>query len=316
MLKYVSHIFGAIALLVCSFGPLNAADLEAGKKVFKKCKSCHTLEKGASHKVGPNLWGVLGRDVATHDGFKYSKAMKNYAGVWSAERLVKFLTKPKSEIKGTKMSFGGLKKEADRANIIAYLNSMSDQPLELTSTTPATPASDDTSDDTDSPEFGTLKIAEGVDVTHAYCTACHSTDIIAQQGQTRDGWNDIMIWVVEKQGATPIEEPDRTVVLNYLEANYGPGEGWAQDSAPKPDPDGEFGVLLPAKGAEEVYANCTACHSERIVAQQGLTRESWEELLVWMVDEQGMDPIDAPDHSLVIDYLSKHYGVDRPNFPN
>lgn len=79
--------------------------------------------------------------------------------------------------------------------------------------------------------------------------------------------------------------------------------------------ESEFGLLVDKPGAEETFIYCTACHSEKIVAQQGLTREGWEELLVWMVDEQEMDPIEEPDYSRIIDYLSKHYNTDRPNFP-
>jgi len=79
--------------------------------------------------------------------------------------------------------------------------------------------------------------------------------------------------------------------------------------------ESEYGVLHEATGVEETFIYCTACHSERIVAQQGLTREDWDEMLVWMVDEQGMPEIDPPDRELVLDYLAIHYGPDRPNFP-
>lgn len=77
----------------------------------------------------------------------------------------------------------------------------------------------------------------------------------------------------------------------------------------------EFGVLFHAPGVEETYAYCAACHSERIVAQQGLTRDGWVELIDWMIEDQGMVEIDEPDLTYVLDYLSEHYGEDRPNFP-
>lgn len=80
--------------------------------------------------------------------------------------------------------------------------------------------------------------------------------------------------------------------------------------------ESEFGVLVVADGVEETYYSCIACHSEMIVAQQGLTRHGWEELLVWMVDEQGMPELDPETQSIVLDYLAKHYNVDRPNFPD
>ena len=77
--------------------------------------------------------------------------------------------------------------------------------------------------------------------------------------------------------------------------------------------DDEFGVLLPAPGVEETYAYCSGCHSERIVAQQGLTRQDWSDLMEWMVEEQGMGEIEEPDLTIVLDYLEKHYNEDRPN---
>ena len=78
--------------------------------------------------------------------------------------------------------------------------------------------------------------------------------------------------------------------------------------------ESEYGVLVEKPGVEETHAYCTACHSERIVAQQGLTEEDWIELLEWMVDEQEMEKIDEPDYSLILNYLVKNYNVDRPNF--
>lgn len=81
------------------------------------------------------------------------------------------------------------------------------------------------------------------------------------------------------------------------------------------DDEPEYGVLIDKPGAEETFIYCAACHSERIVAQQGLDRKGWEELFVWMVEEQEMEPIEEPDYTIVLDYLTKHYNVDRPNFP-
>ena len=74
-------------------------------------------------------------------------------------------------------------------------------------------------------------------------------------------------------------------------------------------------VLVEEDGVDAVYAYCTACHSEMIIAQQGQTREGWDKMLVWMVEEQGMAPIDEPDRTEVLDYLETHYNTDRPNFP-
>ncbi|MEM9012940.1 MAG: aldehyde dehydrogenase [Pseudomonadota bacterium] len=79
--------------------------------------------------------------------------------------------------------------------------------------------------------------------------------------------------------------------------------------------EGEFGVLKIAAGVETTYFTCAGCHSERLVAQQGLSREDWDELLDWMIEEQGMGAIDEADRTEILDYLAEHYNEDRPNFP-
>ncbi|MFT6106385.1 MAG: cytochrome c [Rickettsiales bacterium] len=97
------------------------ADLKAGAKVFKKCASCHTANKGGANKVGPNLYAVIGRNKASLSGFSYSDAMKEKGGIWSIKDLNQWLKKPKDFIPKNKMAFAGLKKDKDRANVIAYL---------------------------------------------------------------------------------------------------------------------------------------------------------------------------------------------------
>ncbi|MGF1659879.1 MAG: aldehyde dehydrogenase [Rubrimonas sp.] len=80
-------------------------------------------------------------------------------------------------------------------------------------------------------------------------------------------------------------------------------------------PAADYGLLVNEPGAEVTYYSCIQCHSERIIAQQGLTRDRWADLLVWMVEEQGMQPLDEEDREIILDYLSTHYNTDRPNFP-
>ena len=108
-----------------------AADPEAGKKVSRKCAACHGFDKGGKNKVGPNLWDIVGQPVAAGEGFKYSGALKGLGGDWSYESLDGFLAAPKSFAKGTKMAFSGVKSETDRANLIAWMRSQSDNPAPL-----------------------------------------------------------------------------------------------------------------------------------------------------------------------------------------
>jgi len=203
---------------------LAAADPDRGKKVFRKCSACHTVEKGGTRKIGPNLWGIVGAPAGAREGFRYSKAMTAFGGSWTPERLDAYLTKPRTVVKGGSMSFAGLKRGRDRADVIAFLNGMSDSPA----------------------DFGSTLAAPAV------------------------------------------------------------------PQAPEPE---DFGLMVRAPGASETFDACTPCHSERIVVQQGLTREQWDELMVWMVEEQEMEPIEDSALAVILDYLAEHYGPDRPNFP-
>ena len=109
----------ALAALLAS-GPAMAADAAKGKKVFNKCKACHTLKAG-KNRVGPHLAGIFGREAGSVEGYKYSKAMMASGIVWGEEEIKAYVAAPKKYIPKNKMAFAGLKKEADRDNLIAYL---------------------------------------------------------------------------------------------------------------------------------------------------------------------------------------------------
>ena len=215
---------------------LAKASPERGEKVFRVCSACHAVDAGAPHGIGPNLRGVVGRAVASAEAFdRYTPAMKSFGGVWSPERLDRYLRQPMAEVEGTAMVFPGIPDAGDRVDLIAWLALNSPEPMDFTA------------------------------------------------------------------GSAP--------------SGAAVGAGDTAAAAPQRDRPPALGVLVAAEGAEETHAYCTACHSERIVAQQGLTRADWEELLEQMVEENGMNPIGEPDLGRIIAYLSAHYGPDRPNFP-
>ena len=110
---------------------MTMGDVATGEKVFKKCKSCHSIKQGGGNKIGPALWNVMFRKVGSIADYKYSKALTSYGKEWSWEEMNGFLIKPSKWIPNNKMGFAGLKSEKDRASVILYLNQNSDNPRPL-----------------------------------------------------------------------------------------------------------------------------------------------------------------------------------------
>ena len=110
---------------------LASGNVDLGKKVFKKCAACNSINADGGNKIGPKLWNVMFRPVGSVTDYKYSKALSSYGKEWTWEEMNGFLIKPAKWIKGNKMGFAGLKKEEDRASVILYLNENSDSPKSL-----------------------------------------------------------------------------------------------------------------------------------------------------------------------------------------
>ena len=114
--------------IMALFASTSAAE---GAKVFKKCAACHSIAEGGGNKIGPALWGVIGRKAGSLPDYKYSKAMAAHGKSWSFDEMNGFLIKPKDWIKGTKMSYAGLKDPKERAAVILYMNENSNNPLPI-----------------------------------------------------------------------------------------------------------------------------------------------------------------------------------------
>lgn len=144
-------------------------------------------------------------------------------------------------------------------------------------------------------DYGGLPPGPGREAVYFTCRACHSLKQFTQQRMSRDDWDAVIGRMVQANGMAAPEPWVRTQVLAYLSTHFGlDEEDWAG--------------LPPGPGREEVFYTCQACHSLRIVVQQGLTRHSWEETLTWMVEEQGMPEPDEESLSLILDYLAANYG--------
>jgi cytochrome c len=203
-------------------GRLAAGDIAAGKTIFLQCAACHVARPGAAATIGPNLWDVVGRPVAGQPGFDYSDSLRQAGGVWDFQRLNVYLYDPKLIAPEGRMPFPGIKSTNERVHLIAYLRSLSDDPVALPAAGPAVADAGVAAVDDDPQRWQGLPPGPGREDVFYRCKACHSLMIVKQQGLSRAAWDDSLKWMVEEQGMTAIEDTaTRNRVLDYLSTHFG-----------------------------------------------------------------------------------------------
>lgn len=182
-----------------------------GQQLAQVCLACHSLQAGEPHKLGPNLWNIVGRPVASAEGYAYSQAMQKLGGDWTAARLDHYLRDPAAMAPGNRMTFIGIKDDTQRAAVLAYLATLSDNPPQTTTT--ATPAT--------AFDFGGLPPGAGQAEVFASCSACHSLMLVKQQGLSRERWTQTLEWMVEEQGMDELSPQRFEIILDYLSEHFG-----------------------------------------------------------------------------------------------
>lgn len=182
------------------------ASADAGERIARRCVSCHTFEQGGANGTGPNLWGVVGADIAAHAGFSYSGALTSLEGNWTYERLDAFIENPRGFAPGTNMSFAGLRGEEDRADLLAYLQTLSNTPVAFPAPAPVEAEADgehgddaeegvdvglESLDDVPPSETGEPQDAAGVpEQATQSAAAAGDEDLTADDGEPQAGEED------------------------------------------------------------------------------------------------------------------------------
>jgi cytochrome c len=206
--------WSALLLLALAFASASAraevgpGDVEAGAKAFLPCGACHSVAPGGAALIGPNLNGVVGREVGSSPQFDYSPELKAVGGTWTPEQLDRFLSNPSAFAPGTRMGYVGVADPVERRALIAYLSS-----LRADSRAAAgAPAVD----------FGPgWPAGPGQAETGELCNACHSLAIVKQQRLSRETWDKLLTWMVEKQGMAAQSPERRAQILDYLVQHFG-----------------------------------------------------------------------------------------------
>jgi cytochrome c len=187
---------------------IGSGDAEAGAKAFLPCSACHSVAPGGGALIGPNLYGVVGRAVGSSPGFDYSPELKAVGGTWTPEQLDRFLTSPSGFAPGTRMGYVGVADPVERRALIAYLSGLRAE----SGAAVAAQARD----------FGPdWPAGPGQAETGELCNSCHSLAIVKQQRLSRETWDKLLTWMVDKQGMAAQSPERRALMLEYLVQNFG-----------------------------------------------------------------------------------------------
>ncbi len=210
------RVFPLSLLLISLVSGLAAANTElitAGEEQAMVCKACHQFDPNGVTVVGPPLWGLAERAIASFAGFNYSEGIKKHKGNWDAEKLDAFLASPNEFAPGTNMVFPGVKDPGARAAIIAWIATRNPSPPDWI--TPSSGMKVKSAGD------GILTPGENMELVAAICSACHSLHMVAQQGLSRKRWDKMLDWMIEEQGMEELDDDVREAVLDYLSKYYG-----------------------------------------------------------------------------------------------
>lgn len=201
----------ALALLaagVPAWAASGPGDAAAGAQAFLPCSACHSVAPDGAALIGPNLWGVVGRAVGSVPGFDYSAELKSVGGNWTPDQLDRFLANPGAFAPGTRMGYVGVSDPTERSALIAYLGTLHAGG----GAAAAAPTRD----------FGPgWPAGPGQAETGELCDSCHSLAIVKQQRLSRETWDKLLTWMVEKQGMAAQSPERRALILDYLVQNFG-----------------------------------------------------------------------------------------------
>ncbi|MCE9679387.1 c-type cytochrome [Shewanella sp. AS1] len=224
MKRHRTSWLSLLSLPFILIGSVTADDnlIQAGEQQARVCMACHQFEPGGVTLVGPPLWGLAERDIASVEGFSYSDGLKQHLGRWTGDKLDGFLASPSEFAPGTKMVYLGVKDAGARAAIIAWLATKNPSPPNWQTDVADVAADKAESTSIKSPGDGILAPGENMALVASVCSACHSLYLVTQQGLSRQRWEHTLEWMVEEQGMTELTPEEHEAVLTYLATNYGP----------------------------------------------------------------------------------------------